>query len=92
MVAHCDFLEQSTIRTDGGALRPDMLVRLPGGKLIVVDSKVPLDAYLSALEASGEEQRELHIARHARQTREHIAKLAAQGLSAASSTRRRSSS
>ena len=51
MVAHCDFLEQSTIRTDGGSLRPDMLVRLPGGKLIVVDSKVPLDAYLAALEA-----------------------------------------
>jgi DNA recombination protein RmuC len=79
MLAHCDFLEQSTIRTDGGALRPDMLVRLPGGKLIVVDSKVPLDAYLSALEASSEQEREAHIARHARQTREHIVKLAAKG-------------
>jgi DNA recombination protein RmuC len=79
MLAHCDFLEQSTIRTDGGSLRPDMLVRLPGGKLIVVDSKVPLDAYLSALEASDEEEREAHIARHARQTREHIVKLAAKG-------------
>ncbi len=79
MVAHCDFLEQSTIRTDGGSLRPDMLVRLPGGKLIVVDSKVPLDAYLSALEASDEDERERHIARHARQTREHIVKLAAKG-------------
>jgi DNA recombination protein RmuC len=79
MLAHCDFLEQSTIRTDGGSLRPDMLVRLPGGKLIGVDSKVPLDAYLSALEASDEEEREAHIARHARQTREHIVKLAAKG-------------
>ena len=79
MVAHCDFLEQSTIRTDAGSLRPDMLVRLPGGKLIVVDSKVPLDAYLSALEAASEDQRELHITRHARQTREHISKLAAKG-------------
>jgi DNA recombination protein RmuC len=79
MIAHCDFLEQSTIRTDGGTLRPDMLVRLPGGKLIVVDSKVPLDAYLSALEATGEDERELHLARHAKQTREHIAKLAAKG-------------
>lgn len=79
MLAHCDFLEQSTIRTDGGALRPDMLVRLPGGKLIVVDSKVPLDAYLSALEASTEDERELHTARHARQTRDHISKLAAKG-------------
>jgi DNA recombination protein RmuC len=79
MVSHCDFLEQSTIDTREGALRPDMLVRLPGGKLVVVDSKVPLDAYLEALEASAEDVRELHIARHARQTREHISKLAAKG-------------
>src|SRR5438046_466793 len=79
MVAHCDFLEQSTIPAEGGQLRPDMLVRLPGGKLVVVDSKVPLDAYLSALEASGEDERELHLGRHARQTREHIAKLAGKG-------------
>jgi DNA recombination protein RmuC len=79
MVSHCDFLEQSTIQTGEGTLRPDMLVRLPGGKLVVVDSKVPLDAYLSALEASEDDQRELHTARHARQTREHIAKLASKG-------------
>ncbi len=79
MVSHCDFLEQSTIQTAEGALRPDMLVRLPGGKLVVVDSKVPLDAYLSSLEAADEGERELHTARHARQTREHIAKLAAKG-------------
>jgi DNA recombination protein RmuC len=79
MLAHCDFLEQSTIRADGATLRPDMLVRLPGGKVIVVDSKVPLDAYLSALEAPSEDQREAHIARHARQTRDHIVKLAAKG-------------
>ena len=51
MVSHCDFVEQSTIQSPDGQLRPDMLVRLPGGKLVVVDSKVPLDAYLSALEA-----------------------------------------
>jgi len=82
MVAHCDFLEQSTIPGEDGPLRPDMLVRLPGGKLIVVDSKVPLDAYLSALEADEEEDRERHVARHARQTREHIAKLAAKGYHA----------
>jgi DNA recombination protein RmuC len=79
MVSHCDFVEQSTIQTGDGMLRPDMLVRLPGGKLVVVDSKVPLDAYLSALEAPDEESRELHTARHARQTREHIAKLASKG-------------
>lgn len=79
MVSHCDFVEQSTIHTDEGRLRPDMLVRLPGGKLIVVDSKVPLDAYLSALEASTDDERELHVARHAAQTHEHIAKLASKG-------------
>jgi len=79
MVAHCDFVEQSSIPGEGAQLRPDMLVRLPGGKLVVVDSKVPLDAYLSALEASGEDERELHLGRHARQTREHIAKLAGKG-------------
>jgi len=79
MVSHCDFIEQSTIQTSEGALRPDMLVRLPGGKLVVVDSKVPLDAYLSSLECSGEDERELHAARHARQTREHISKLASKG-------------
>src|SRR5271166_1156602 len=79
MVSHCDFVEQSTIQTGEGTLRPDMLVRLPGRKLVVVDSKVPLDAYLSALEAEGEDERELHTARHARQTREHIAKLASKG-------------
>jgi len=81
MVSHCDFLEQSPIETRDGTLRPDMLVRLPGEKLVVVDSKVPLDAYLAALEATAEEERELHIARHARQTREHISKLAAKGYS-----------
>jgi DNA recombination protein RmuC len=79
MVSHCDFVEQKTIDTDEGALRPDMLVRLPAGKLIVVDSKVPLDAYLSAVESKDERERELHAARHARQTREHIGKLAAKG-------------
>jgi DNA recombination protein RmuC len=57
-------------------------VRLPGGKLVVVDSKVPLDAYLSALEAPTEGERERHIARHARQTREHIVKLAAKAYQA----------
>ncbi len=79
MVSHCDFVEQSAIQTGEGTLRPDMLVRLPGEKLVVVDSKVPLDAYLSSLEASAEEERELHAARHARQTRDHIAKLASKG-------------
>ncbi|HEX4035826.1 MAG TPA: DNA recombination protein RmuC [Solirubrobacteraceae bacterium] len=82
MVAHCDFTEQTTIDADGGRLRPDVLVRLPGGKLIVVDSKVPLDAYLQAMEATTDEERGLHLARHARQTRDHITKLASKGYQA----------
>jgi len=82
MVSHCDFTEQTTIESDGGRLRPDVLVRLPGGKLIVVDSKVPLDAYLSAMEAKTEEERGMHLARHARQTRDHITKLASKAYQA----------
>jgi DNA recombination protein RmuC len=82
MVSHCDFVEQATLHTESGPLRPDMLVRLPGEKLVVVDSKVPLDAYLSALEAPTDGERERHIARHASQTREHIVKLAAKAYQA----------
>ncbi len=81
MIAHCDFTEQATIHTEDGRLRPDLLVRLPGNKVIVVDSKVPLDAYLAAIEAGSEDrmQRELDLKRHARQTRDHITKLASKG-------------
>jgi DNA recombination protein RmuC len=79
MVEHCDFTEQTTIHTDDGRLRPDVLVRLPGGKLVVVDSKVPLEAFLAAQEAIDEKQRELALVQHARQTREHITKLASKG-------------
>ena len=79
MVSHCDFTEQTTIATDDGRLRPDVLVRLPGGKLLVVDSKVPLAAYLAATEATDDGERALHMARHARQTRDHITKLASKG-------------
>jgi DNA recombination protein RmuC len=79
MVSHCDFIEQSTIQTGEGALRPDMLVKLPGEKLVIVDAKVPLDAYLSSLEAEQEDERAAHLVRHARQTRDHIVKLASKG-------------
>lgn len=79
MIEHCDFLQQSTIRSEEGPLRPDVLVKLPGGKVIVVDSKVPLDAYLAHLEAQTDAQRDVEMARHARQTREHITKLASKG-------------
>jgi DNA recombination protein RmuC len=79
MVEHCDFLEQSSISSEEGVLRPDVIVKLPGGKVIVVDSKVPLDAYLAHLEAQSDQERALHLARHAKQTREHITKLASKG-------------
>jgi DNA recombination protein RmuC len=79
MVAHCDFVEQSTLHTEDGRLRPDMLVRLPGGKLIVVDSKVPLDAYLASIESSASANAGELQARHAKQTRDHITKLASKG-------------
>lgn len=79
MVDRCDFVLQRTIHTDDGRLRPDVLVRLPGGKLVVVDSKVPLDAYLAHVEASTDSDREHHLARHAKQTRAHITALASKG-------------
>jgi DNA recombination protein RmuC len=79
MIEHCDFLEQSTIQSEEGPLRPDVLVKLPGGKVIVVDSKVPLDAYLAHLEAQTDDQRAAQMTRHARQTRDHISKLASKG-------------
>jgi DNA recombination protein RmuC len=77
MVEHCDFDEQSTTTDDEGkTMRPDVIVHLPGGKQVVVDSKVPLVAYLDALrEDATDEQRRTRLADHARHVREHIHKL-----------------
>ena len=77
MLSHCDFLEQTTHLSDGRALRPDLVVRLPGGKNVVVDAKAPLQAYLEALEAREEDVRRGRLVDHARQIRDHIAKLSA---------------
>lgn len=78
MIQHCDFHEQESGRDDTGRLlRPDMVVKLPGGKSIVVDSKVPIDAYLTALDTEDVELRKHHLARHAAQVRDHITKLGA---------------
>jgi DNA recombination protein RmuC len=75
MLDHCDFHEQASVAAEDGRLRPDMVVRLPGSKNIVVDAKAPLAAYLDALEANDDEARRARLADHARQLRAHIAAL-----------------
>jgi DNA recombination protein RmuC len=77
MVDHCDFVEQASIDTADGKLRPDVTVRLPGGKVIIVDAKAPLQAYLDAMEATDDATREAKLRDHARQVRDHITKLSA---------------
>ena len=75
MLSHCDFVEQVTANADDRRLRPDLVVKLPGGKNVVVDAKVPLQAYLEAIEAQDEETRTARLGDHARQIRQHMAKL-----------------
>ena len=76
MQEHCDFETQTTSTNDEGKrLRPDLIVKLPAGKVIVVDSKTPMDAYLDALEATDDVIREAALMRHAQQVRTHIQQL-----------------
>lgn len=75
MSKHCDFEEQSSVNTDEGRMRPDMIVKLPAGRQVVVDSKVPLKAYMEALEADNENDRAEALTRHAVQTKKHVADL-----------------
>jgi DNA recombination protein RmuC len=78
MVAHVDFIEQHSAEgEDGAKLRPDMLIRLPGGTTVVIDAKTPLVAYLDALRCTDEESRRQCLERHARQVRDHVKKLSA---------------
>jgi DNA recombination protein RmuC len=77
MVEHCDFSEQESVLTDGGTLRPDLVVRLAGGKRVVVDAKVSLAAYLDAAESRDPDVVEARMQAHARHLREHVKGLAA---------------
>ena len=75
MSTHCDFVEQETMTSEAGRLRPDLVVKLPGGKNIVVDSKASLQAYLDALETDDEDRRKSLLQDHARQIRNHLQSL-----------------
>lgn len=77
MVEHCDFEEQVTVTGGEGRLRPDLVVSLPNGRIVVVDAKVPLEAYLEAVETRDEALRQDLMKGHTRQVRDHISKLAA---------------
>jgi DNA recombination protein RmuC len=85
MLEHCDFEHQQTITSTDDSdrrLRPDVIVRLPGGKHVVIDAKAPLDAYLKALDAPDETTRQTLLVDHARQVRTHLSQLASKGYAA----------
>jgi DNA recombination protein RmuC len=77
LLEHCDFAEQVTAATDAQGVRPDLVVRLHGGRVVVVDAKAPLDAYLSAMESRDERSRDAYLDQHARHLRGHVDALAA---------------
>ena len=73
---HCDFSEQLHVVAEEGALRPDLVVHMPDARDLVIDAKTPLDAYLAALEASSDEERQLALRRHAQQVETRVRELA----------------
>lgn len=75
MIDHCDFYEQEHTATEDGAMRPDMVVRMPGNREVVIDVKTPLDAYLSAVEAADDTQRKHHLRRHAANVQKRVREL-----------------
>jgi DNA recombination protein RmuC len=72
---HCDFFEQVTVAADGSTLRPDMVIRLPAGRTVLVDAKAPLGAYLEAAQATDEATRIARLRDHAGQVRQHVSQL-----------------
>jgi DNA recombination protein RmuC len=75
MIQHCDFVEQPTVDSDGGRQRPDMVIHLPAGRQIIVDSKVPMDYFLEAVHATDEKRRLHYLQEHARQLRDRVKEL-----------------
>lgn len=75
MVEHCDFVEQPHTPTENGAIRPDMVVKLPEGRQLIIDVKTPLDAYLKALEARNDNERKAALAHHARNVQQRVKEL-----------------
>jgi DNA recombination protein RmuC len=82
MVDRCDFTEQTRVEVEGGTLRPDLVVHLPGEKQVVVDSKVPLQAYLDAHQATDEATKQSRLAAHAVDVRRHVRKLSEKSYAA----------
>ncbi|MEB4592111.1 DNA recombination protein RmuC [Candidatus Thiothrix sp. Deng01] len=76
MVEHCDFIEQAQRSNAERTIRPDMVVRMPDEREMIVDAKAPMDAYLDAVSADNEDSRKRHLQRHARHVREHVRVLA----------------
>lgn len=79
MVDRCDFFEQESVETENGRIRPDMIIRMPTGREIVVDVKTPLDAYLSAVESKTEDERKSFMEQHVRNVRDRIKELSTKG-------------
>ena len=79
MLNQCDFFEQQSKGGDEGQLRPDLIIKLPGGRQVVVDSKVPLEAYLEAASIHDDDEKALKLKDHARQVRQHLSALSKKG-------------
>ena len=86
MAEHCDFIEQETLETEGGRSRPDMIIQLPGGRQIAVDSKVPLDAFQTAAAASSDRDRKEALATYSQTVRQQVTQLSARNYAGQLST------